>query len=56
MKKFTYHVESTGLSTVDRVIVAAESEAKAREILQAATLNGEHFVNPRLEHSEKVGA
>jgi hypothetical protein len=56
MKKFTYHVECTGLCTVDRITIAAENEAKAREMLQAATLNGERFVNPRLEHSETVGA
>lgn len=56
MEKFTYHVECTGLCTVDRITVTAETEEAARELLQAATLNGERFVNPRLEHSETVGA
>lgn len=52
MKKFTYHVECTNLCTVDRLTVIATDHLEALKIIAAATINGERFINPRLEHTE----
>lgn len=53
MKQFTYHVECTGLCTVERITIQASNEEDALQKLTAATLNGEHLTNPRLERVEE---
>lgn len=52
MKQFTYHVECSGLCTIDRITIQASNEEDALQKLMAATLNGEHFSNPHLERVE----